>query len=133
MSEAEPTLGELVAKANDITDYIKAEDDAHDAKMKPYKDGLVAIKGMVLGMLQASGQQNAKIEGEGTAYQQTTSSLKVDNRNAFLEFVATQGKWDMLQVGVLKDPVEAYIEANNGTPPPGIKLEYFTKCNIRRS
>lgn len=133
MSEAEPTLGELVAKANEITDFIKAEDDAHDAALKPYKDGLTLIKGMVLGMLQASGQQNAKIEGEGTAYQQTTSSVKVDNREAFLDFIAAEGKWEMLQVGVLKEPVEAYVEANNGTPPPGVKLEYFTKCNIRRS
>ena len=129
---SDPTIGELVAKHNEILAFVEQEQETYDARMKPYIEGINLIKSTCLGILQQQGQQNAKTES-GTAYQQTTMSVKVDNPNAFLDFVAKENQWDMLSPQALKDPVKDWLDKNNGVPPPGVKIDFFTKCNIRRS
>lgn len=127
-----PTIGELVAKHNDLLAFIEGENAAFEQKMKPYNDGIFAIKAACLATLQAQGQQNAKTE-DGTAYQSTTLSIKVDNPDDFLNFVVTQKRWDMMRPEAVKAQVQDFLDKNNGTPPPGVKTEFFTKCNIRRT
>ena len=39
-----PTIGELIAKHNELLAYVEGEDEAYGARMKPYKDGINAIK-----------------------------------------------------------------------------------------
>ncbi len=126
------TIDDMVRKAIELDDYISAETKAHDERMKPYRDGLNAIKAATLAHLQAQKQQNAKTES-GTAYQQTTMSVKVDDREKFLDFIDGQEQWSMLDAGALKAPVETWINEHNGEAPPGISVSFFTKCNIRRS
>jgi len=128
-----PTLGDLIDKYKELETYVEAEDAAYGAAMKPYKDAINLIKSAVLAELQRTGQQNAKSENGGTAYQQTSMSVKVDNREQFLDFISQQGRWDMLDAGALKEPVKDWLDKNNGVEPPGLKVSYFTKCNIRRS
>lgn len=128
----QPTIGDLVAKHNELLAYIEGEDAAYAERMKPYKDGINLIKQACLTALQEQGQQNAKTEA-GTAYQQTSMSVKVDNRDEYLRFIAEQNMWSMLDAGALKDPVRDWLDKNNGTPPPGIAVTFFTKCNIRRT
>jgi hypothetical protein len=125
------TIAELVTKHNEIKAFIEAEQEAFDTRIKPYKQGLAAILNSCGVLLQEQGQQNAKTE-DGTAYLNHGLSVKVDNRAEFLEFVKREWKWDMLDVGVLKDPVRAWREAHNADPP-GIKSEEFVKCLIRRT
>jgi len=124
------TIGELVAKHNDLKAYIEDEDAAHKERMKPYRDGLQQILATCGVMLQEQGQQNAKTD-DGTAYLQHGLSVKVDNREAFLQFVM-DGHTDFLDAGVLKDPVRDWL-SEHLIPPPGIKTEAFVKCLIRRS
>ena len=127
-----PTIGDLVARHNELLAYVEAEQAEYDTRMKPYTEAINVIKGTCLAILQEQGQQNAKTEN-GTAYQVTTMGVKVDNRGEFLKFIIDQQQWDMLQAGALKEPVKDWLDKNNGVPPPGVKTEFFTKCNIRRS
>jgi hypothetical protein len=124
------TIAELVTKHNEIKAYLEAEQEAFDTRIKPYKQGLAAILNSCGVLLQEQGQQNAKTE-DGTAYLNHGLSVKVDNREKFLEFVTNQN-WDFLDAGVLKDPVRAYREQHNADPP-GVKCEEFVKCLIRRT
>ena len=126
------TIGELIAKHNELLTYVEAEQAKFDEQMKPVQDGIGAIKGAILAELQAQGVQNFKTD-DGTAYQSTTMNVKVDNRADFLQFVQNGSKWDMVQVGVLKEPVKDWLDTHDGVPPPGVKVDFFTKCNIRRS
>ena len=125
-----PTIGDLVAKHNEIKGYIEAEDEAHKERMKPYREGLNAILATCGVMLQEQGQQNAKTEA-GTAYLNHGLSVKVDNRETFLQFVA-DGHLDFLDAGVLKDPVRDWLDKHQADPP-GVKTEAFVKCLIRRT
>lgn len=124
------TFDELVQKHNELLSYVTDEDAEHDARMKPYRDGINTIKATILTMLQEQKLQNVKTE-HGTPYQHTSMSVKVDNRSDFLSFLAAQDKWDMLDARALKDPVQDWLDKHDGVPPSGIKVEYFTKCNIR--
>lgn len=124
------TIGDLVAKHNEIKTLIEAEDEAHKEKMKPYRDGLNAILAACGVMLQEQGQQNAKTEA-GTAYLNHSLSVKVDNREDFIKFV-TDGHFEFLDAGVLKDPVRDYREKHSADPP-GVLSTPFVKCLIRRT
>jgi len=123
-------IGDLIAKEKEFEAYVEAETKAFDERMKPYTEGIKVLKNTLLAMLQEQNLQNFK-SYHGTAYQQTILSVKVDNKDAFLDFVVKQGKWDMLNVGAAKEPVQAFLDANAGVTPPGIKVDYITKCNIR--
>lgn len=127
-----PTIGDLIAKHNEIKTYAEAEQTDFDARMKPYRDAMEAINGAILAELQRQGVQNFKTDA-GTAYQQTTMSVKVDNRADFLQFVTEKDRWDFLDARCLKDPVKEWLDKNDGVVPPGVKVDFFTKCNIRRS
>lgn len=130
---ADPTIGEMIAKHNEIKAYVEAEDAAHTERLKPYKaamNALVTACGVQLQTQMGSdGKANFACD-DGTAYLQHGLSVKVDNREAFLDFVAND-HWDFLDAGALKDPVRDWIAANHASPP-GIKAEPFVKCIIRR-
>jgi hypothetical protein len=126
------TIGELIDKYKELEDFVEAEDKVYGEKMKPYRDAINTIKQAALGELQRTGQQNAKSENGGTAYQQTILSVKVDKPDEFIKFIVEQARWDMLSPGALKEPVREYLEQTKA-PPPGLLTEFITKCNIRRS
>lgn len=127
-----PTIGELIDKYKELETYVEAEDEAYNKRMKPFKDGINTIKQAALAELQRTGQQNAKSENGGTAYQQTILSVKVDKPDVFIQFVRDNDRWDMLSPGALKEPVREFLDKTS-TPPPGLLTEFITKCNIRRS
>lgn len=126
------TDADLIAKHNEILAEVERIEGEQKLVLQPYKDAIGAIKAAMLERLQAEGHQNVKTE-EGTAYQQTTMSVKVDNRDELLNFVSVNNRIDMLDIGVLKEPVKDWLDTHDGVPPPGVKVDFFTKCNIRRS
>lgn len=130
---SDPTIGDMIAKHNELKDFVEKADETYATHMKPYKDGMRAIETTIGVMLQQQNMQNFSAEGAGTAYLKHGLSVKVDNRVDFLKFVVEQQQWNFLDAGVLKDPVKDWLDKNNGVPPPGIKVEPFVKCQIRRT
>ena len=126
------TDAELIARYHELKAALDAICAEQELVTKPYNDALNAIKGAMLARLQEQGHQNVKTD-EGTAYQQTTMSVKVDNRDALMEFVRQNNRTDMLDIGVLKDPVKDWLDTHDGVAPPGVAVSFFTKCNIRKS
>jgi hypothetical protein len=122
----------MIAKHNELLAFVETENAAHDERMKPFNDAIGAIKNACLAFLQEQNAQNFKTD-DGTAYQVTTMSVKVDNPAAFLDFVIKDKHPEFLSPQVLKDPVRDWLDKSNGVPPPGVKIDFFTKCNIRRS
>src|SRR6267154_301481 len=107
----QPTIGDMIAKHNEIKALVEAEDEAHDVKMKPYKQAMATLVNTCGALLQEQNAQNFKSDA-GTAYLQHGLSVKVDNRAEFLKFMIEQNAWDFLDAGVLKDPVRGYLDKN---------------------
>jgi hypothetical protein len=70
----------------------------------------------------------------GTAYLSHTLSVKVADREKFLDFVRASEAWEFLDVGVLKAPVKAWMEQHPTSPTNtiGLSTEPIVKCHIRK-
>lgn len=123
------TYEEMVLKHNELLAYIEAESNEYTTRMQPYQDAVKAILTAIQVKLQEEKLKNVKTE-YGTPYLHTSTSVKVDNRDNFLQFIVKEGRWDMLDARALKAPVEAFVDTN-AAPPPGIIVEGFISCRIR--
>lgn len=127
-----PTPGELIAKYIEVRDYVKKRQDAFDAELKPYTEGLTAIEGQLFIELENSGLENLKSES-GTAYKVRTMHAKVADKDTLMTFVAEHGHFELLTAAVAKDAIKDFMEEHQNNPPPGVDVTYTTRINIRRS
>lgn len=144
MDQQQPSIGDMIAKHQEIKAALEAAQEAFDAEWKPYRDGMKALELACGKILQDQKMQNFKSDGFGTAFLRRGIKVKVDNRDNFLAYVVKYNKWDMLDAGVLVDPVKAFLEEEalkvehdpTYTPapaPPGVVVEPYVACTIRKA
>ena len=128
-----PTIGDMIAHHQLLKAYVEQEKVKFSEAIKPYTNAIETIEATVQAELTRQGLKNFKSD-DGTAYLSTTLSVKVDNRDKFLQFV-TQGHWEFLDARALKAPVQEWIEQNPAAAPSEIGLitQPVITCNIRKS
>ncbi len=99
--------------------------------VKPYDDAMKILEGWLQGQLNASGADSIKTPS-GTAYRSTITTTKVVNKDMFTDFVGN-GHWELAIVGCSKADVKAFMDENQGQPPPGVEVGAIYKINVRRS
>lgn len=144
------TAEQLIAEHNKLDDWIKAETKRFGEFMAPHKQRLEEIGNQLLVLSNLQKWDSIKTE-EGTAYRSTLLNVQVSpegapykidgqmdriGREALLDFALDH--WDdigndLLLISAQKDAVKRYMETNDGQPPPGIKVGWFTRINIRKS
>lgn len=145
---SEPTAEELIAEHVKVNDWLKSEQKRFDEYTKTYRLKLEEIEGKLMAMLSALGggtKKNLSTDA-GTAYVSTIMTPTVDveapdykgakGRDALLDFALDH--WEdigneLLMIRPQKDAVDRWMQEHNGQPPPGIKVSYFARLNIRRS
>lgn len=147
--KVELTAEQLITEHNKLEEHIKAETKRFADFMKPHKDRLEAIGNELLALSNLQKWDSIKTDA-GTAYRSTLLNVSVSpdglpytvnsqdhvGREALLDFALDH--WDdvgndLLLVSAQKDAVRKYMEANEGKPPPGVKVGWFTRINIRKS
>ena len=123
------TIGDMIAKHREIKAALKVAQEAFDAEWKPYRDAMNALQTACGVELQRQNLQNFKSD-DGTAYLKKGDSVTVDNRDDFVKFVL-DGHLEFLDARVLKDPVRDWTDKHDA-PPPGVKIEPFVQCIIRK-
>lgn len=125
---------DLIAEHIKIDDFLKSETKRFEEHLRPAKERLKAIEQQLHEyLLQQKGQS---IKGDhGTAYLSRILTVKVENREALLDFI--NDNWDeigneLLLINAQKDAVKRWMEEHD-QPPPGVTTDYFVRCNIRRS
>ena len=127
---------DLIAEHTKLDDWCAAETKRFNEHLAPHKKRMDEIKGILLGMMHEQ-KQNSMSTDNGTAYISTITTSKVIDRDKYLEFI--EANWDafgneMLQVGApQKDALKQYLEDHQNKPPEGVEMNYFNRCNIRRS
>jgi hypothetical protein len=115
--------------------------DEYTAKVKPYQDGMAKMEEILLARLIERGAENTKTDA-GTAYKSNLLTVKVADREKFIDFIMSTWTDDagqpsvgqtMLLAQPQKDAVKEFIERSGGHPPPGLEVSYYTNVNIRRS
>ena len=126
------SIGDMITKYRELRSVVEDEEAKLAEWLKPHKEAINAIQ-IALGVeLQKQGLQNFKGE-DGTAYLKHSDGIKVDNQQAFLQFVRSNERWDMLQVGLLVDPVREFqAKQPNGELPPGVTSNPSVTCIIRK-
>lgn len=145
----ETTAEKLVSRHLVLKDWLAAETKRFDEHLANAKKEMEDIDNQLLAMLNSQGMDSFKTDS-GTAYLSTLMNVgtevdlpyinsngeQVFGKNALLDFAIEH--WDeigseMLMVSAQKDAVKKWMEEHEGTPPPGCKIGFFTRVNVRRS
>jgi hypothetical protein len=130
LSQVPYTMEELIKQFHMVKADAEALGKEQAEAMKPYSDAMNTIKNFVLLKLDEQKETSVKTR-VGTAYISSGIKGKVDNRDALLEHCVEHG-WGLLDIGVLLEPLKEFIDQSGGEPPPGVSIESWRRCNIRK-
>lgn len=114
-----------------LRDKIKALDDEHKLKMKPYKEALEKLNGSMLTHLMQIGAENVRTE-HGTVYRNTKTSATLADPDAFMSFVVENEAWDLMDRKANVTAVRDYLAENNALPP-GVNFNQTVEVGVRRA
>lgn len=128
---------QLIEKYLELRSTLELEQGVFDARMKPLRDGMELIENVFLARFNERKSDNSKVKGVGTAYRSNVMSVKIVDRDKFMQCCfdnwTTFGS-DMLQISATKGEVSNFIKNDpNKAPPPGLDVSYKTNINIRRT
>lgn len=118
-------IGQYVALRN----KVKTIKDRHKEELAPYNDAMEKLEVLLLEALKSTGQDSAK-SGAGTVYKTTKRTASLEDADAFMEFVRTADRWDLLDRKANVTAVAEYME-ENGVPVPGVKFSSILEVGIR--
>jgi len=113
-----------------LRDKIKALDEAHKEKMKPYREMLDTLGGIMLQHLQNQGAESVATSS-GTVYQTVKNSASIVDGASFWQFVNQNEAWDLIDKKANVSAVQDFIEAHNA-PPPGVNFSSVITVGVRR-
>jgi hypothetical protein len=126
-----PDMTQRVAQYVKLRDKIKKLDDTHKDNMKPYREMLDQLNGVILSALNDIGGESIRTEA-GTAYRTEKKSASLADPEAFMQFVVENDAWDLLDRKANVTAVADFIDENNG-PPPGVNYSTRFEVGIRRA
>lgn len=121
----------LIDKYLKLRNKIKQLNDAHEASLRPYKEGMETIENALLAFLLQNNMSNVKVKGIGTASGLDKFSAVVEDQAAFRDWILQNNEFDMADIKANVVNVREYQKANNGTLPPGVKLSSIRKISVR--
>lgn len=119
-----------IAQYRQLRDMIEAEDKAHEEKMKPKRAVLETLSGILLSMLNQSGQQSANTAA-GTAYITEKVSATIADAAAFKRHVIGAEAWDLIDWRANKIAVKEFV-AEVKDAPPGINYSVMRTVGVRK-
>lgn len=114
-----------------LRDKIKKLDDEHKEKMKPYREVLEKLNGVLLEHLNQIGGDSVRTEA-GTVYRTAKKSASLADADAFMRFVIGNEAWDLLDRKANVTAVADFIEENNAAPP-GVNFSTAFVVGVRRA
>lgn len=124
-------LDEVVEKYVKLRDRKAALKKKHAEELKPYDDKMALIEAAILKLFQKTGQKSARTD-HGTPYISERSNVKLEDRDAFFEFVFANKATEFLPNSVAKPAVTSYIEEHEDLPP-GLSMSTELTINVRTS
>ena len=113
-----------------MRDKIKVLDDEHKERMKPFKQTLEKLNGLLLDHLNTIGGDSVKTEA-GTVYRSEKKSASLEDPDAFMTHVVENELWDLMDRKANVTAVADYIEEHHA-PPPGVNFSTTYVVGVRR-
>jgi hypothetical protein len=124
-------IKERVTQYITIRDKIRAMEEAHKEALKPLKELLDKLSGVLAKHMEDTKSEAIKTEG-GTCYLTTRWSASLADADAFMRFVKENDKFDLMDRKANATAVRDYVEEHN-TLPPGVNLSSIQQVGVRRS
>lgn len=115
-----PTPADCIQQYIKIRNHIDAQTQAFQQQMKPYQDAMDKLEAYMAALALAEVGPSGKwslATPAGTAFRKLYSSVKVANRDLWMDFVFDGRKEGFVTNHVPKDAVAEYIETYNKEPP----------------
>jgi len=122
------TLVEKYIAIRDTKSQIAAEPKA---VMDRISNAMKKIEERLLDEMNTLGTESMRTPS-GTCYKSITTSAKVEDREAFMDFVRGNNAWDFIESRANKTAVSAFLEEHQELPP-GVSVTRASAVNIRRS
>lgn len=129
-TQAPNDINMRIAQYVGLRDKIKALDDAHKEKMKPYREMLDTLGGVLLTHLQNNSADSVATPS-GTVYKTVKNSATINDGTAFWQFIVDNDAWDLIDKKANVSAVQDFIEAHNA-PPPGVNFSSVVTVGVRR-
>jgi hypothetical protein len=126
MADMEKRAGQYVA----LRDKIRDMETKHEEELKPYKEKLEQLAGIIHKFLEEHGLENLKTAA-GTCYISTRWTATVADADAFMRFVIENENFDLLERRASATAVKAYVEDHNSLPT-GVSLNALSSVGVRR-
>ena len=109
---------------------------AFDAADLADKDAVEAMEVYLLGVMNERGEEQIKTSA-GTAYKSPQMRVTMTDREAVIKFTLDRieqndpNAFDLFTNHVNKESVKALLE--NKVTPPGVDIQTFVQCNVRKA
>ena len=128
----------MAAKVEDIVRaYVSIRDSVAEikarqkAELEPYAQALAKLEGQMMTILVDAGVDSMKTPA-GTAYRSEKTSVTIADKSAFMDYIQSNGAFDLLDVRANKTAVEGYM-AEHQDLPPGVNIRREASVNFRRA
>lgn len=115
-----------------LRDTIRKMEDVHKEKMKPFKDRLDQIAGLLQAHLDSTGADSVRTK-YGTCSASVKYSTSLSDPEAFMAFVIDGQQWNLLDRKANLTAVKDYVNSHNGNLPPGCNLTSIKTVGVRRA
>lgn len=113
-----------------LRDKKQADEKAHKTRMAKLTALMREIEDRIQAHFNETGASSIRTSC-GTAYSTVRLSARVDDQEAFRQFVESQGAWGILEARANKSAVAEYLD-EHGEPPPGVSITRAHNININR-
>lgn len=121
---------ETMAKYLDLRHQIARINERAKVEVAKRRKEMAGIEAEITEAAQAAGLTTIPTS-LGTGYWVTHYSCTVSSPDEFRTFVRENEAWELTDTRANKTGVKAYIEANGGELPPGVKFSSYRAFNVR--
>ncbi len=127
-----PTTADLIGRYIHLRDHIDTMQKDFELQLQPYREAMQAIEGAVTDEINRLDGQSIKTD-RGTAFRQEWTSIKVADRELWLDWVFDGRHEGFITSAVPKDAVKEFQEMHAGSAPPGVDVTRGYKTVFRKA
>jgi hypothetical protein len=138
-SVSDYSLEELLDAWRSLKLSIDEREKTFEESLKEDKTAVGLLEGYIMDDLKAQKLSSVKLAGDdipdylqGTAYLSKRFGSKVEDPEAFFNYVIKTGKTELLFARAADKAVEEFVKEEK-MPPPGIKVSTTQKLNFRKA
>jgi hypothetical protein len=124
-------MGKVVWQYVALRDKIKAMNEAHEKLMEPFVAAQNKLSAVITDHLDKSSVESIKTEF-GTAYKSTRYTASLEDPDAFMNFVVSNNKFELLDRRANSTAVQDFVK-ETGALPPGAKISAMKTVGVRRA